>query len=52
MLTAQVIQSLKWPRLVLPEWSLPLLRPALYALMIVTIIVADRESQAFIYFQF
>jgi alginate O-acetyltransferase complex protein AlgI len=52
MLTAQVIQSLKWPRRVLPQWSLPLLRPALYALMIVTIIVADREAQAFVYFQF
>ena len=52
LMTAQVLYSLKWVKSLVPEWSLPILRPALYAFMIVAIIVADREAQAFIYFQF
>jgi alginate O-acetyltransferase complex protein AlgI len=52
LMVAQIIQSVHGTMPVLPRWSLPILRPALYALMIVTIIVADREAQAFVYFQF
>jgi D-alanyl-lipoteichoic acid acyltransferase DltB (MBOAT superfamily) len=52
MLAAQAIQLLKSPQLMLPKWSLPVLRPAVYALMIVTIVIADRMAQAFVYFQF
>jgi alginate O-acetyltransferase complex protein AlgI len=52
LMTAQLIHSLQWPRLMLPTWSVPVLRPALYVLLILTIIIADRESQAFVYFQF
>jgi D-alanyl-lipoteichoic acid acyltransferase DltB (MBOAT superfamily) len=52
LMTAQFLESVKWPRRIVPEWSVPLFRPAIYAIMIVTIIIADREAQAFVYFQF
>jgi len=36
----------------LPRWPIFILRPVLYTAMVAVIIIADREAQAFVYFQF